>query len=105
MSRYSTLSKISLNIPNSNRSIPGYKTIKYPEITLSDNDIWVITTEGDRLDILANQFYGKDDYWWIIAIANPDVLSFNSIYITPGAELRIPTNYESIISQFARLNS
>lgn len=105
MSRYSSLPKTNINLLDSNKTILGFKTIKYPEITLSDNDIWVITTEGDRLDILANQFYGDDSNWWIIAIANPNVLSFNSIYIEPGTELRIPTNYESITSQFARLNS
>ena len=57
------------------------------------------------MDILANQFYGDDSNWWIIAIANPNAISFNSIFITPGTELRIPTNYDNIISQFSKLNS
>ena len=34
-----------------------YKALKYPEIPLSINDIYLITTTGDRLDLLANQFY------------------------------------------------
>ena len=36
-----------------------YKTVKYPEIPLNVNDIYVYTTEGDRLDLLAEQFYSE----------------------------------------------
>ena len=40
-----------------------FKSIKYPLIPLSINDIYVVTTVGDRLDLLANQFYNNVDYW------------------------------------------
>ena len=48
-----------------------YRNIKYPEIPLSSEDIYVLTTVGDRLDSLAYQFYNDIRLWWIIAVANP----------------------------------
>ena len=30
-----------------------YKTSRYPEVPLSENDLYVITTQGDRFDTLA----------------------------------------------------
>ena len=35
-----------------------------------DDDIYIITQETDRLDLLAQQFYGESKLWWIIAQAN-----------------------------------
>ena len=35
-----------------------YKTSRYPEVPLSSNDIYVYTTQGDRFDTLAQQYYG-----------------------------------------------
>ena len=34
-----------------------YKNIKYSEIPLSFNDIYITTSSGDRLDNLAHHFY------------------------------------------------
>ena len=51
-----------------------YRNIKYPEIPLSSEDIYVLTTVGDRLDSLAYQFYNDIRLWWIIAVANPQKL-------------------------------
>ena len=45
-------------------------TTFYPEIPYSENDIYVYTTEGDRLDNLAQQYYGDVTLYWIIASAN-----------------------------------
>ena len=36
-----------------------YKPLNYPDIPLSTKDIYVLTTIGDRLDSLANQFYNE----------------------------------------------
>ena len=103
MSRYTTLPTTILENTNQ-KFVPGYKTIKYPTIPLRDDDVWVITTEGDRLDILSNQFYGRDDLWWIISISNPDKVTFGSIFIEPGKEMRIPVDFESILFTFNKLN-
>ena len=81
-----------------------YKYIKYPEIPLSINDIYIITSEGDRLDLLANQFYYDTDYWWVIATANPNVIRRDSIKIKSGIELRIPQNIQNILNDFEQIN-
>ena len=81
-----------------------YRNIKYPEIPLSFNDIYVTTTSGDRLDNLSNQFYNNVDYWWVITTANPGVVRRDSFNLKPGIEIRIPQNIESILEEFAKIN-
>ena len=51
-----------------------FKNFKYPNIPLSEDDIYVITTIEDRLDSLAYQFYSDVRLWWVIANANPDLI-------------------------------
>lgn len=46
--------------------------------------------EGDRLDNLANAFYGRPDLWWKLADANPEM--FYPEVLTIGAILRVPTS-------------
>ena len=81
-----------------------YLNLKYPEIPLSINDTYIITTVGDRLDTLANEFYNNVDYWWIIATANTNVIRRDSYSIKPGTEIRIPENPEGIIETFEKIN-
>ena len=81
-----------------------YKALKYPEIPLSINDIYITTTSGDRLDLLANQFYKDVDLWWIIATANPNVVRRDSFNLKGGLELRIPADKDEIIHSFSELN-
>ncbi len=80
-----------------------YAQSKYPEVPLSDDDIYVITTVGDRLDILAQQFYGDSSLWWVISSANNN-LSQNSLFIPEGTQLRIPIDPSNIESTFNSLN-
>ena len=70
---------------------------------MSNNDIYVITNSGDRLDILAQQFYGDSSLWWIISIANSN-LSQNSLFIPEGTQLRIPIDPSNIELTFNSLN-
>ncbi len=63
-----------------------YKTIIYQKIPKSESDIYVITQFGDRLDLLANQFYGDPTLWWYIARAN----NLNTMVIPENIQLRIP---------------
>ena len=81
-----------------------YKALKYPEISLSINDIYITTTSGDRLDLLANQFYKDVDLWWIIATANPNIVRRDSFNLKGGLELRIPADKDEIIQSFSELN-
>ena len=82
-----------------------FKPIKYPEIPLNINDLYVITSDRDRLDLLANQFYNNVDYWWIIANANPGVIKRDTFLLKPGLEIRIPQNIQKILESFIELNN
>tara|TARA_Y100000389_G_C17439956_1_gene507944 strand:+ start:1781 stop:2068 length:288 start_codon:yes stop_codon:yes gene_type:complete len=77
---------------------------RYPNIPLSFDDRYFITTEGDRLDILAEQFYNDSTLWWVISIANPSI-NKGSYFITPGTQIRVPSNISLIIQNYKNLNS
>jgi hypothetical protein len=76
-----------------------YRSKIYPNIPLRDDDIYVATETGDRLDTLAYQYYSDASLWWIIAAAN-------NIHNAPfglkdGTILRIPQNYIEILVNFS----
>lgn len=73
-------------------------TVKYPYIPESQKDYYVITTTGDRFDVLSLQFYGDTQYWWAIAASNP-VVRKDTLFIEPGLQLRIPP-ISTILSRF-----
>ena len=79
------------------------ETVKYPDIPLSFNDIYVYTDEGDRFDILAQNFYGDPSLWWVISIANPQ-FDQGSMFPPLGVQIRIPTDIGSILFQYNKLN-
>lgn len=54
---------------------------------------------GDRFDNLAYQYYGDQDYWWVIALANRVIDPFS---VTPGTRLRVPTAAKSIVDKVTR---
>ncbi len=81
-----------------------YPTIKYPNIPPYYNDLYVSTVIGDRLDLLAHQYYGDVDLWWVISIANPDIIRRDSLFLGEGLEIRIPSNIQQIILDFEQLN-
>jgi hypothetical protein len=88
---------------------PRYKRgTKYPEVSFNENDIYVITTQGDRYDLLAQQYYGDYTMWWIIAIANvgdyTSEIPLNSLFIPVGTQLRIPSNIQDILFEYTNLN-
>ena len=96
------LSNISIERKN---QVRYYRGIKYPNIDLSINDIYIITTSGDRLDLLANQFYNDTRLWWIIATANRNVIRRDSFNLKAGLEIRIPADIQDILSNFESLNN
>ena len=85
-------------IKNTNDGRRVYRSKIYPNIPLTDDDIYVATETGDRLDTLAYQYYQDSSLWWIIAAAN-------NIHNAPfgledGTILRIPQNYIEINNNF-----
>jgi hypothetical protein len=93
------------NIPIA-KSIDGkqmYITVKYPNIPLSENDVYILANSTDRYDKLALDYYDDASLWWIISIANNN-LPQNSLYLPLGSYIRIPSGYLEILSQFNILN-
>lgn len=74
----------------------------YPDVPLSPDDSYVIAVLGDRLDLLAFDFYGDTTFWWVIASAN--ALPGDSLYLEPGAQIRIPSNLAGVISDYKAVN-
>jgi len=80
-----------------------YATSRYPEIPLLENDIYVYTTQGDRYDVLALNYYGDSSLWWIIASANPNI-DLMTLVIPEGVQIRIPGNFSRVVSEFNLIN-
>jgi hypothetical protein len=85
------------------KGVEYYLNNIYPEIPLSENDNYIISTLGDRLDLLALDFYSDTSFWWVIASAN--ALSGDSLYIEPGLQIRIPNDITSIINEYKYINT
>ena len=73
MSRYKNTKLIQKN------GTSYYKKTLYKEIPESDQD-------GDRLDLIAYQYYGDSSLWWYIAKAN----NLNTMNIERNIQLRVP---------------
>jgi nucleoid-associated protein YgaU len=82
---------------------PYYKGKMYPNIPLSESDVYVITTVGDRLDSLAYSYYNDATLWWVIAMANNNATK-GALYPIPGTQLRIPTNVSSVLKLYDQFN-
>ena len=68
----------------------NYSTTIYNSVPLRNDDMYFISTEGDRCDNLANQFYGDPNLWWFIARVN----NLKTNNIPAGTSLRIPVDTE-----------
>lgn len=97
--RYLNTNKVRID----GRGAEYYVNSIYPDIDPTDTDYYVITTIGDRLDLLAYAFYNDSSLWWIIASAN--ALPGDSIYPPIGMQLRIPTDTQAILANYNRVNN
>ena len=75
----------------------------YPDIAVNSNDIYVITTLGDRLDLLAYEYYKDTTLWWVIASAN--ALPGDSLVPPIGIQLRIPSAIQTIQTNYTEVNT
>ena len=99
MNRYQNIPKTKIN------KKLVYRTSRYPEVLLSPNDIYVYTTQGDRFDTLAQQYYSDSSLWWVISIANTDKVNQSTIVIPEGLQIRIPATYANVIQDFNIINA
>jgi nucleoid-associated protein YgaU len=65
-----------------------YRTTRYPKLPKQQSDLYIISREGDRLDLLANEFYKDPRYWWVLAEANN--VGKGTMIVPYGLQVRIP---------------
>ena len=81
----------------------GYLPTFYPSVTVTNEDYYIIAREQDRMDLLAEDFYGDPTLWWVIAMAND--LDRDSVFPPLGFQLRIPNNPNEALNEFEELNN
>ena len=97
MSRYQTIPQIKTD---EGRTI--YRQTYYPEIEVKEDDVYIITSYTDRLDLIAYDFWGSESFWWVVAMVND--LECDSFFPPIGIQLRIPKNIGDIINRFNQEN-
>lgn len=62
---------------------------KDPVIPTIGTYVDYVIVYGDRLDALANKYYGDPIYWWKLAQVNPTLDELAPL--TPGVTIRVPS--------------
>ena len=92
--------KIGMRVDKENRKY--YSNSIYPTSPETEDDRYVIATEGDRYDKLALQFYNDSSLWWIIASSNNGERA--GLIPTPGLQLRIPADKSLALKLYREIN-
>ena len=87
MARYDNIDKIRVD------NVTRIGTSYLPKVKEQNSDVLLIATEGDRCDLLAQEYYGTTDLWWFIASVN----NLKSNNIEAGTQLRVPVSTEQAI--------
>ncbi len=74
-----------------------YSSTILENIPISDTDQFIYPFVGDRLDMLAQRYYGDSNLWWVIAKANE--ISRGQIGLDPEKLIRIPGDIENILNK------
>jgi hypothetical protein len=83
-SRYAASTVVTVDVGGTSRQVivPGVQaayTFPYISHTM---------TADERVDTLAQIYYGDATLWWAIADGNPEIMDWSNV--TPGTVLRIP---------------
>ena len=84
MSRYDPIRKIT------DKKVIRIGTAYLPTREENNSDILLIAVDGDRCDLISQEYYGTTEHWWFIASVNN--LSTNNI--EAGTQLRVPVSTE-----------
>lgn len=93
-----------ITVKTKRNGIQFYRDVKYPDIPIDPNDLWVITSFGDRYDLIAYDYYQDVTLYWIIVVANSG-LPRDTLFVPAGTQLRIPNRTADIIQAYNDLNS
>jgi len=80
--------KVTQQLANGKLGPKVYRPSIIPYTKPDPRDTYFYSREGDRLDLLANEFYNNVTLWWIIAAANN--LGKGTLSIQPGKLIRVP---------------
>jgi len=95
MSRYFDTPIQTKEDSKTGKNITTYTTTIYETVDERDSDIRILSTEGDRCDLLAHRFYGDSSLWWFIARVN----NLKTMNIPAGTSLRIPAQTDQATSE------
>lgn len=84
MSRYDIVKKIT------EKGVNRIGTADLPKFTENNSDILLIAIQGDRCDLIAQEYYGTTELWWFVASVN----NLKSNNIQAGTQLRVPISTE-----------
>ena len=87
MSRYDNINKISDN------KVTRIGTADFPKFEEQNSDILLIATQGERCDLISQEYYGTSEFWWYIASVN----NLKSNNIEAGTQLRVPISLEQAV--------
>lgn len=93
MNRYTPAKQLT-----SNTGKKYYESVFFPEIPTTDNDIYIITESGDRLDLIAHDYYADVKYWVVIAAVNN--LGKGTYIVPAGLQLRLPADLGKVESMY-----
>lgn len=71
----------------------GYATVDWLSNQSYLEHVWAV---GDRMDKLANKYFGDDEYWWIIALVNGVTLPLG---VPVGTVLKIPSDVAPVLEK------
>lgn len=69
--------------------IEFWDLLDLPDLPPQSDDVSYQVQLGDRIDVLANRFYGDPVLWWVIAQAND--LEILPLGLDEGLVLRVPS--------------
>ena len=87
MSRYDRVQTISKD------KVSRIGTADLPKFKEDNSDVLLIAVDGDRCDLISQEYYGTVEFWWFIASVNN--LSTNNI--EAGTQLRVPLSLEQAV--------
>lgn len=71
-------------------SVEHWEKAELPTVDAAQDDLLYQVNQEDRIDLLAQRFYGNAELWWVIAVANGLDLLPNDL--KPFSTIRIPSN-------------
>jgi len=87
MARYNRVQKYA------NKGISSVGTAYLPKHENKNSDILLIATQGDRCDLISEEYYGTTELWWYVASVN----NISSNNIEAGTQLRVPISTEQAV--------